>query len=151
MEVMATVAIIGVLASLAIPNFQKAVRRGRLRAALDVLRTIAAGEQVYFTLNGEFSGVPLFPSDTPDHWKIIFMDSPNIGFPNTPTGLIFGDIASLGLGGAPPPKKTSFEALAYISNPLVDLVLQLFDDGSVNCIPKISGAPVGEYTAEDCP
>ena len=71
-ELMVTVAIVSILAAIAIPQYQKTIRRGHRQAAKDILRTIYAGEQVYKATNGQF-----IPRSATDDWSVIFMDNPN--------------------------------------------------------------------------
>lgn len=77
-EMMITVAIIGILATVAVPNFAKTMELSRYRAAVDVLRTIYAGEKTFF----EFSSPQRFadlgsPVDCPEgSWRCIYMDNP---------------------------------------------------------------------------
>ena len=52
---MATVLLIGILASMAVPQYERAVWRRRREAALDVLRAIYAGEQTYWTQNNQYA------------------------------------------------------------------------------------------------
>jgi len=76
MEMMITVAIAGILAAVAIPNYTRAIERGYWREAQDVLRTIYAGEQVYSTVNnGKFLDNPVSIAN----WRQIYTDNPNLG------------------------------------------------------------------------
>ena len=77
MELMMTVAVIGILASMAIPQYRKTVERGYWRGAQDVLRTIYAGEQVYFTFNDKFLDAPASLAQ----WRLIYTDDPNASSP----------------------------------------------------------------------
>lgn len=77
MEVMITVTIIGILASIALPNYRRAVERGYWREAQDVLRTIYAGQQVYFTVNDSYRDNLTNLSPLVD-WREIYMDNPNL-------------------------------------------------------------------------
>lgn len=77
-EVLMTVVIIGILASMAIPNYTRTLQQGRWRFARDLLQTIYFGEKFYATLN---SGTYLDGLDqtqtSPDQWLQIYMDNPN--------------------------------------------------------------------------
>lgn len=77
MELLITVTIVGILASMALPSFDRAVDRGHWRDAQDVLRTVYAGEQVYFTTNDVFRALPA--GSTLAEWREIYMDDPNTG------------------------------------------------------------------------
>jgi len=76
MEVMITVAIVGILASVAIPNYQRAIERGYWHEAQDVLRTIYAGQQVYLTVN---NNTYLDSPSTLAQWRQIYTDNPTLG------------------------------------------------------------------------
>ena len=72
-EVMMTVVVIAILASAAIPQYQRTLHRGYWRTAQDLLMTIYAGEQVYFVIEDAYFG-PLAAGGT---WATIYMDDPN--------------------------------------------------------------------------
>ena len=67
MEVMITVAIIAILASVALPNYNKSIRLSRWQTARDTLMNIYNGEQLYFSLNNSY--------DT--GWSNIYIEDPN--------------------------------------------------------------------------
>ena len=73
MELMITVSIIALLASMAIPSYRKAVERTYQREAEDLLQTIYAGERAYFFVNAKYYQ----PVATTD-WTNIYMDNPNL-------------------------------------------------------------------------
>jgi len=93
-ELMVTIGLIAILAAVALPQFQKTIRRGHRQAAIDILRTIFAGEQVRKSVNGQFLAL----TDTSPNWNDIFMDNPNSVLPVT-----FAVTATLG----PPPTFTA--------------------------------------------
>ena len=74
-EVLITVAIIAIIASMAIPSFLRAVERGQWRGAQDVLLTIYAGEQVYEAVNGGY----IEPAGCAPPWRCVYVDNPNGG------------------------------------------------------------------------
>ena len=76
-EMMVIIVIIGLLAAAAMPSYVKSMERARWRAAGDVLRTIYAGERVYWTRENEFIG----DLAAGDDWSVIFTDDPNINNP----------------------------------------------------------------------
>ena len=76
-ELLMVVVIIAILATAAIPGYRRAAERGYWRGAQDVLRTIYAGEQVYFTMNDQFLNNPT----TLAQWREIYMDDPNVSSP----------------------------------------------------------------------
>ena len=99
-EMMTTVAIIGILSSIAIPSYLKAVERSQRRAAEDILQTIFIGEQTYFVINNSYRGTTYLPCAAGDaacfaNWRAIFVDDPNN--PSTRLRITGGDSTS------PPP------------------------------------------------
>jgi len=85
MELLMVVIIVGILAAMALPQFGKTMERSYQRQAWDMLQTIYAGEQVFFSTNNRFCdptvGGPspscdtTVPLGTPT-WKGIYMDNP---------------------------------------------------------------------------
>ena len=71
MEIMVTVLIIGILASMALPQYQKTSELGYRRDAQDLLLTIYYGERAYFLANAEYT-------DPVGNWNKIYMENPNI-------------------------------------------------------------------------
>ena len=90
-EVLITVAMVGIIAAIAVPNYIKTVELGYWRSAQDILRTVYAGEQVYFTVNQKYVSTP----GTLANWRAwLYMDNPNTGAGGTVT---YG-IAAAGAG-----------------------------------------------------
>ena len=87
-----TVAIVGILAAIAIPQYGRTVERGYWQAAQDVLLTVYAGEQTFFTVNNQYQPIPL--GSPMAMWRTIFMDDPN-----TPTVPVTYNVATNGLQG----------------------------------------------------
>lgn len=54
MELLIVVIIVGILAAMALPQFGKTTERSYQRQAWDMLQTIYAGEQVFFSINNRF-------------------------------------------------------------------------------------------------
>ncbi len=54
-ELLVVVLIIGILAAVAVPQYQKAVVRSRLATMLPVLKSIAEAEDVYYLANGVYT------------------------------------------------------------------------------------------------
>ena len=74
-EVLVVVVIIGILASIALPQFHTTVTRGYWNAAQDILQTIYSGEQVYEAANDTYVD-PANPVTCPG--RCIYMDDPNV-------------------------------------------------------------------------
>lgn len=55
-ELLVVVLIIGILAAIAVPQYQKAVEKARMTEAITILRAIAHAHQVYYLENGEYVG-----------------------------------------------------------------------------------------------
>lgn len=55
-ELLVVVLIIGILSSIALPQYQKAVAKSRVSAAKPLLKAIMDSQTVYFLANGKFSG-----------------------------------------------------------------------------------------------
>jgi len=74
-ELMMVVIVVGILASMALPQYTKTKERTYWREAQDILGAIYAGEQTYFTGNNSYYA--------PGTWSTIFMDNPNGATPVT--------------------------------------------------------------------
>lgn len=75
MELMITVVVLGILASIAIPQFQKTLARQHWQRAQDTLKAIYAGERAYFFAHGAYVG-----ETSPDWngWQTIHMILPTL-------------------------------------------------------------------------
>ena len=86
-EVLVTVAIIGIMAGAAMPQFARTMERSYFREAETLLLTTYAGEQVFFTLNDTYYA--------PGFWSNIYMDNPNLaGIPVSFTAAATGSGAA---------------------------------------------------------
>jgi type IV pilus assembly protein PilE len=77
-EVMIVTVVLGILAAVAIPSYQKSVEQGYRREAQDLLLTIYHGERAYFFAEREYHG-PLDDSSAQAEWRRIFLDNPSLG------------------------------------------------------------------------
>lgn len=74
-EVMMVIIIIGIMATMALPSYNKTVEREYFRGAQDMLQAIYAGEQVFFTVNNAYRAQPATLAEWRDE---LYMDDPNI-------------------------------------------------------------------------
>ena len=54
-ELLVVVLIIGILASIAVPQYQKAVHRARIKSYMPVVRDLVEAQEVYYMANGRYS------------------------------------------------------------------------------------------------
>lgn len=101
LEVLVTVVIVGILASVAIPNYTKTVEQGYRREAQDLLLTIFYGERAYLAENGGYFLVGN-PDDT-GQWRTLFMENPNLA--SIPVTFTFTSVCNK--PGCDPPEFTA--------------------------------------------
>lgn len=77
LEMMITLVIMGILATVALPGLGKAKERSYWQQAEQTLLAIYAGERAYFLLNDTYHG-PLGPGDSMTAWRVINVDNPNL-------------------------------------------------------------------------
>ncbi len=54
-ELLVVVLIIGILASIAVPQYQKAVHRARINSYMPLIRSLAEAQEMYYMANGRYS------------------------------------------------------------------------------------------------
>ncbi len=54
-ELLVVVLIIGILAAIAVPQYQIAVKTSRLKSVLPIMKAVAQAEQVYYLANGTYT------------------------------------------------------------------------------------------------
>lgn len=82
MEVMVTVAILGILAATALPHFTKTRERGFWNGTQDILLTIYAGEQTFGAVNRNAANQSVYRTGLDNTsgaaaWAEIYTDDPN--------------------------------------------------------------------------
>ncbi len=79
-EVLIAITIVGIMASVAVGQYGSAVQRARWDTTQNILFSIYAGEQSYFSLNGQFRGNLLVQANDVEMaaWREIFVDNPNL-------------------------------------------------------------------------
>ena len=125
MELMITVVIVGILASMAVARYQRTIERGYWQTARDILQTIYSGEIVHWTTNSQYFA----PAASAD-WPNIHMDDPNGVIPVTFTVVV---------GVGPPP---TFTATATRNGGPCDTRTQTVDQAHVFTTP----APIWPQT-----
>lgn len=83
MELLTAVAIVGITAAFAVPQYQKTMERSYYRAAQDILQAIYTGERMYYSRqqNPTTAAYLALGSGALVNWGPIFMDNPNISSP----------------------------------------------------------------------
>ena len=72
-ELLVTIAILGILASLALPRFFPQTERARASEASSILSAIRQGEESYFLEQGQY----IASDDAAFNWQLLGIDNPN--------------------------------------------------------------------------
>lgn len=72
-EMMIVIGILSLLATAGLPIYRKAIEQSYWRSSSDILQTIYAGEQVYWSAESTY----LDPETCTPAWQCIYMDNPN--------------------------------------------------------------------------
>ena len=79
-ELMTTVVIIGILAAVALPNYQRAIEESYWRQSQDTVINIYNGERAYFFVQTPTTYFgPIAAGATQATWRTIYVDNPNTG------------------------------------------------------------------------
>ena len=77
MEMLIVVVVVAILASVAMPQYNRAVEQGYWRSAGDILLAMYAGEQVAKTAAANNKYVNVEPCPAGPNWACIYMDNPD--------------------------------------------------------------------------
>ena len=94
-ELLVAIAIIGIMATLAIPRLTPQTERARASEAVSFLSAIRQGEEAYFLENGVYQPLVAAAPGVGDPWNIIGIDNPNL------TARYF--VYAVGITAGPPP------------------------------------------------
>ena len=78
LELMIVVIVLGVLAAVGIPSYQRTLERSYWKEANDILMTIYHGERSYYLTHNAYQ-INLFDLSPMDEWRKIHIDNPNLG------------------------------------------------------------------------
>ena len=99
-ELLVVVLIIGILAGVAIPQYEVSVKKSRLSANISIVRTLADAEEVYYMANGRYTGlVTQLDVDMPAGCEFVTSANDN-GHVRTSNGVILDLLREEGDTGA---------------------------------------------------
>ena len=81
-ELLVVVLIIGILAAVAVPQYQRAVQKSRMAQIIPLLKAVGQAEQAYYLANGEYTNnetaldIEKISLDT-NNWKSVWLDTRN--------------------------------------------------------------------------
>jgi type IV pilus assembly protein PilE len=72
MELMVAIVVLAILVAVAMPSYDKAMRRTHWNSTRDLLQVIYSGEQVYWTANNQYKAAAAAAD-----WPVIYVEDPN--------------------------------------------------------------------------
>ena len=95
-ELLVVVLIIGILASVAVPQYEKAVKKARLTKVIPLVKTLANAEEVFYMSNGYYSGnVSELDVDMPAGGTLAGISTDD-GYLRFPDGTVIDLLAGIG-------------------------------------------------------
>ena len=95
-ELLVVVLIIGILASVAVPQYEKAVKKARLTKVIPLVKTLANAEEVFYMSNGYYTGnVSELDVDMPAGGTLAG-ESTDDGYLRFPDGTVIDLLAGIG-------------------------------------------------------
>ena len=96
-ELLVVVLIIGILASVAVPQYEKAVKKARLTKVIPLVKTLANAEEVFYMSNGYYTGnVSELDVDMPAGGTLAGIISTDDGYLRFPDGTVIDLLAGIG-------------------------------------------------------
>ena len=95
-ELLVVVLIIGILASVAVPQYEKAVKKARLTKVIPLVKTLANAEEVFYMSNGYYTGnVSELDVDMPAGGTLAGISTDD-GYLRFPDGTVIDLLAGIG-------------------------------------------------------
>lgn len=143
-ELLVVVLIIGILAAVALPQYQMAVAKSRLASVLPLMKSIRTAQQIYFMANGKFSA-------NPDEWDLSLPEGTTVIVNGEKSTILLKDNTRFSLlAVASPPGEPNPRLQASIPKLPVQ-VLMPFDADQWVCYPEGSELGVKLCKSLGCP